>query len=122
MVTEEIVQQMNIASDVYPPEVDEFQVSGLTPVPSDLVKPPRVKETPVTLECRVTQILPMGKPEITAEMVIGEVLRIHVRDDLWRDGTIDASRYNVIGRMGWGLYTRTTDLIRIEHPQKITPP
>ena len=118
IVTEEIAQQMNIASDFHPPEVDEFQVSGLTPVPSDIVKAPRVKESPVNMECRLTQIIPIGKPD-TAEMVIGEVLLIHVRDDLWYEGTVDASRYHVIGRMGWGLYTRTRDLFKIEHPRKL---
>lgn len=122
VVTEEIAEQMNVASDVYPPEVDEFEVSGLTPVPSDMVKAPRVMESPVNMECRVTQITPIGKPDITAEIIIGEVLRIHVRDDLWHDGTIDASSYHVIGRMGWGLYTRTHDLFALEHPHKLTPP
>ncbi|MFC1870487.1 flavin reductase family protein [Chloroflexota bacterium] len=119
IVTEEIAQQMNITSDFYPPEMDEFQVSGLTPVPGDIVKAPRVKESPVNMECRLTQIIPLGKPDITSEMVIGEVLLIHVSDDLWRDGTIDANQYHVIGRMGWGLYTRTHDLFRLEHPHKL---
>jgi flavin reductase (DIM6/NTAB) family NADH-FMN oxidoreductase RutF len=78
-------------------------------------------ESPVNMECRVTQILPIGKPDITSEIIIGEVLRIHVRDDLWQDGTIDASSYHVIGRMGWGLYTRTRDLFTLEHPHELMP-
>ena len=121
MVTEEIAQQMNTASGVYSPEVDEFQVSGLTPVPSDIVKVPRVKESPVNLECRTTQILEFGKPDITAEMVFGEILRIHIRDDVWGNGKIDADAYRVIGRMGWGRYTRTRDLFKIEHVHKLPP-
>jgi len=122
VVTEDIAEQMNIASDVFPPEVDEFEVTGLTPVPSDIVKAPRVMESPVNMECRVVHVLPVGEPDITAEIIMAEVLRIHIRDDLWRDGTMDASAYNVIGRMGWGLYTRTHDLFTLEHPHKQTPP
>ena len=122
MVTEDIAEQMNVASAVYPPEVDEFEVSGLTPVPGDVVKAPRVGESPVNLECRVTQIVPIGKPDITAEMILGEVLRVHVRDDLWRGNTIDADSYRVIGRMGWGLYARTHDLFEIKHLQNLGPP
>ncbi len=122
MVTEDIAQQMNLASDVYPPEVDEFKVSGLTPIPSDTVKAPRVKESPVNMECRVKQIKALGKPSITADMILGEVLRVHIRDDLWRDGTIDTSSYRVIGKTGSGLYTRTRDLFEMELPYKISPP
>jgi flavin reductase (DIM6/NTAB) family NADH-FMN oxidoreductase RutF len=122
MVTEEIAEQMNVASDVYPPEVDEFEVSGLTPLPSDIVKAPRVMESPVNMECRLKHMLPIGEPGVTAEIIIGEVLRIHVRDDLWHGDTIDASSYHVIGRMGWGLYTRTRDLFTLEHPHEPTPP
>jgi len=81
-----------------------------------------VMESPVNMECRVTQILPVGQPATTAEIIMGEVLRIHVRDDLWRDGTIDASAFHVIGRMGWGIYTRTSDLFIMKHPHEQTPP
>jgi flavin reductase (DIM6/NTAB) family NADH-FMN oxidoreductase RutF len=122
MVTEEIAQKMNIASGVYPREVDEFQVCGLTPIPSDLVKPPRVKESPVNMECRLKQVLTIGEPDITGEVFIGEVLMVHVRDDVWADGKIDARVYNVIARMGWGRYTRTRDLFEIEHPDNLLPP
>ena len=121
MVTEDIARQMNVASAVYPPEEDEFKITGLTPVAGDVVKAPRVKESPVNLECRVIDIIPIGKPDITAEMILGKVLQVHVRDDLWRQGTIDASQYHVIGRMGWGLYCRTQELFEIEHPQKLPP-
>lgn len=119
LVTEDITKQMNIASGDYPPEVDEFKISGLTPVPSDLVKPPRVAESPFNMECRLTQILEFGKSDVTAEMILGEVLRVHVRDDLYREGAIDAALAHIIGRMGWGLYTRTRDLFEIQHMQNI---
>ncbi|MFC1907019.1 flavin reductase family protein [Chloroflexota bacterium] len=116
LVTEEIAEKMNVASGRFPSDVDEFSVSRLTPVPADLVKAPRVEESPFNMECRLTQIIEFGKPDITGEMILGEILRVHVRDDLYRDGVIDAVHSHIIGRMGWGLYTRTRDLFDISHP------
>ncbi len=116
MVTEEMAQKMNITSTDFPLEVDEFQASGFTPITSDLVKAPRVAESPVNMECCLTQIVEFGKPKITGEMVMGEVLRIHVKDELYRNGIVDDASLHVIGRMGWAFYTRTRDLFEIESP------
>ena len=68
MVTEDMAEKMKIASADYPPVVNEFEISGLTPVPSDLVKAPRVAESPLNMECCLTQILEFGKPDIASEM------------------------------------------------------
>ena len=116
LVTEEIAEKMNIASGNYPPEVDEFIESQLTPVPADMVKAPMVKESPFNLECHLDRIISFGSPDVAGDMIIGEVLRVHVRDEFWNDGIIDANRARLIGRMGWGLYTRTRDLFEIGHP------
>ena len=116
LVTEEIAEKMNITSGAYPPEVDEFTVSQFTPVPADLVGAPLVKESPFNLECRLHRIVSFGKPDIAGDMIMGEVLRVHVRDELWNDGIINANHAHLIGRMGWGLYTRTRDLFEIGHP------
>ena len=114
LVTEDIAAQMNITSGAYPPEVDEFQKSGLTPVPSDLVKPPRVAESPFHLECRMTQIISFGQPEATAEMVMGTILRIHIQDNFYKDGLADINTAHLIGRMGSGIYTKTHDLFKMQ--------
>lgn len=116
LVTEEIAHKMNITSGNYPPEVDEFNISKLTPLAADLVKAPLVKESPFNLECHLYQIIPFGKPDIAGEMIMGEVLRVHLRDELWDDGIINANQAHLIGRMGWDLYTRTRDLFEIGHP------
>ena len=116
LVTEEIADKMNITSGNYPSEVNEFDVSQLTPIPADLVKAPLVKESPFNLECHLYQIVTFGKPDIAGDMIMGEVLRVHVRDELWNDGIISANDAHLIGRMGWGLYTRTRDLFEIGHP------
>lgn len=116
MVSEDIAQQMQVAAAGFASEIDEFQVAGLTPVPSDLVGPPRVAESPISLECQLVQITSFGRP-IAGEMVMGEVLMVHVKDDLYRDGDIDTASYHVIGRMGArggnGIYTRTRDLFEM---------
>jgi len=116
LVTEEIADKMNVSSGNYPPEVNEFDESQLTAIPADLVRAPLVKESPFNLECKLHQIVSFGKPDIAGEMIMGEVLRVHVKDELWNDGIIDANRAHLIGRMGWGLYTRTSDLFEIGHP------
>jgi flavin reductase (DIM6/NTAB) family NADH-FMN oxidoreductase RutF len=116
LVTEEIADKMIITGGNYPPEVNEFTVSQLTPVPADLVKAPLVKESPFNLECHLYQIVSFGSPEIAADMIMGEVLRVHVRDDLWDDGIINADGAHIIGRMGWNLYNRTRDLFKLGNP------
>jgi len=118
MVTEEIAEKMNISSTDFPPEVDEFQSSQLTPISSDLVRVPRVAESPINMECRLTQIVEFGKPNITGEMILGEVLRIHIRDDLYRNGIVDGAALHAVGRMGWAFYSRTRDLFEMEAPER----
>jgi flavin reductase (DIM6/NTAB) family NADH-FMN oxidoreductase RutF len=118
MVTEEIAQKMNVAGIDYPQEVDEFHTAELTPVSSDLVKVPRVAESPINMECCLTQIVEFGKTDITGEMVVGEVIRVHVRDVFYTNGVIDAASIHIIGRMGWGLYTRTRDLFEIREEDR----
>jgi flavin reductase (DIM6/NTAB) family NADH-FMN oxidoreductase RutF len=114
LVTEDIAQQMNLTSGAFPPEVDEFKISGLTPIPSDLVKPPRVAESPFNLECRLAQIMPLGDPaNVTADMILGTILRVHVADKFYDAGSIDSVSAHLIGRMGLGYYTRTRDLFKM---------
>ncbi len=117
VVTEALAEDMNKTSGAYPRDVDEFQVAGLTPVQSDLVKSPRVAESPVNLECRLLQILEFGEPPRTNSFVVGEVLRVHIQDEIWADGVIKASRLKGIGRLGENLYCRTLDMFEMERPR-----
>ena len=91
---------MNICSAEFPPEVDEFEVSGLTPIPSDLVKPPRVKESHINMECRLLQIVDVSAKPLGGSLVLGEVLRFHVDDALFDNFKIDPDKLHAIGRMG----------------------
>jgi flavin reductase (DIM6/NTAB) family NADH-FMN oxidoreductase RutF len=117
MVTEETAEAMNISAGPYPPEVSEVALTGLTTVPSDEVQPPRIAESPVNLECRVTQIMNFGKDISAVSMIIAEILRVHVRDELYKDGMVDVSALHVIARMGYGRYTRTREIFEMRTPQ-----
>lgn len=116
IVTEELVDAMNQASKDYPSNIDEFQEVGLTPVKSDLVRSPMVTESPVNMECRFVKILEFGEAPRINSFVIGEVLRVHVKDDLWIDNQIKADRLKAVGRLGGELYCRTTDLFEKKRP------
>jgi flavin reductase (DIM6/NTAB) family NADH-FMN oxidoreductase RutF len=117
IVSEDFAVQMNAASGDYPPEIDEFVISGLTPVASDLVKPARVGESRVNMECRLVQVVHVSPKPLGGSLVLGEVLRFHVADELFNDFRIDPDLLRPIGRMGGPTYTRTTDRFDMERPK-----
>jgi flavin reductase (DIM6/NTAB) family NADH-FMN oxidoreductase RutF len=116
IVSEEIVVQMNKTSGNFPPEVDEFVESGLTPLASDLIRPARVKECGIAMECRLRQIVDVSDRPMGGSLVLGDVLRFHVRDDWFDTFRIDPDKLRAIGRMGGPTYARTTDRFDIERP------
>ncbi len=117
IVSEEFATQMNMCSAEVPPEVDEFALSGLTPIPSDLVKPPRVAESKVQMECRLHQIVPVSDKPGGGMLVLGEVLRFHVLELLLDGYKIDPDKLNAIGRMGGPTYVRTHDRFDMPRPK-----
>jgi len=117
IVSEEFAEQMNTTSATVPPEVDEFELSGLTPLVSDLVKPPRVAESKAQMECRLHQILPINDRPGGGILVLGEVLRFHVLDSLLDGYKIDPDKLNAIGRMGGPTYVRTRDRFDLQRPR-----
>ena len=116
VVSEAIAPAMNQASGDYPSNVDEFRETGLTPAASDLVRPPRVAESPIQLECRLMQIMEFGASPRIHNFVVGEVLMVHVQDDLIVDGVIKADRLKAVGRLGEDFYCRTRDLFEMKRP------
>ena len=120
IVSEGIALQMNKTSGDFPPDVDEFAESGLTPLASDLIRPPRVKECGIAMECRLRQIVEMSDRPMGGSLVMGDVLRFHVRDDWFDTFRIDPDKLRAIGRMGGPTYARTTDRFNIERPQSTT--
>jgi flavin reductase (DIM6/NTAB) family NADH-FMN oxidoreductase RutF len=117
IVSEEIAEKMNLCSGEYPYGTDEFQISGLTPAPSDLVRPPRVLESHVSMECRLIQILDISTRPLGGSLIIGEVVRFHVDDALVDNFRIDPDKLRAIGRMGGNEYTRTRDRFEMIRPK-----
>jgi flavin reductase (DIM6/NTAB) family NADH-FMN oxidoreductase RutF len=112
-VDEALGARMVQTSGEWPEDVDEFQLAGLTPVPSDLVKPPRVGESPVSLECRLYRSIELG----TTFFVVGEILRAHVRDDVLSEGRVDIARLKPLGRLGGDGYSVVRDVIHLPRPR-----
>lgn len=117
VVSEEIAEAMNACSAEYPPDVDEFQQSNLTPIPSAVVKPPRVKESKINMECALLQIVDFSEKPQGGSLVLGQIVRMHVDDDLIDESyKIDADKLRAIGRMGGPEYTRTRDRFAMLRP------
>jgi flavin reductase (DIM6/NTAB) family NADH-FMN oxidoreductase RutF len=114
LVTEDLAEAMNASAEDFPPDVSEILKVGLTPTKSDLVRSPRIAESPVSLECRVTQIVELGRSRHS--LVIGEVLLVHVRDELYRDGTIDVTRLRPVGRLAGNQYCRPGEVFELDRP------
>lgn len=122
VVTAEMVEQMNVAAAPWDQGVDEFEKAGFTPVESDLVKPFRVAESPSQIECKVLEIKEMGTGGGAGNLVICEVLRIHIKDDvLTEDKKIDQTKMNLVGRLGGSWYSRTDKSALFELAQPMKP-
>jgi flavin reductase (DIM6/NTAB) family NADH-FMN oxidoreductase RutF len=116
IVSEEMAGGMNATAAQVPPEVDEFVLSGLTPIPSELIQPARVAESHIHMECRLLQIVHVDDQPGSGSLVLGEVLRFHVREDLIDNFRIDPDKLRAIGRMAGSTYVRTTDRFDLERP------
>lgn len=115
--SEDFATQMNATAGEYPPDVDEFQLSGLTPVPSEIVKPPRVKESRVNMECVLHELIPVSTEVMGGTIVLGRVVRFHVLDSMVNGiGEIDVDQLNAIGRMAGPVYVRTKDRFEMIRP------
>jgi flavin reductase (DIM6/NTAB) family NADH-FMN oxidoreductase RutF len=118
VVSEDVGEAMNATSEEFPADIDELVAAGLTPVPSSRVRPVRVAEAPIHMECKVVQLVPVGDPVTGSTLIIGEVLAWHVRDDVF-----DADRMRIkldelraVGRMAGDGYTRTREQFEMIRP------
>lgn len=109
VVSYNIVQQMAVASISYAPEVSEFVKSGLTPIDSVSVRPPRVKESPVQFECKVKDIITLGEHGGAGHLIICEVVQIHYDENIMDErGRIDPNKLDLVGRLGRNYYVRAS--------------
>jgi len=114
LVSEEIVEPMVKCATDYDKEIDEFKISNLTPIDSDKISSPRVKESKVSYECKLNTIVEIGKAEPGAGfVVIGTIVMFHIQDDVYKDGRIDLKTLNPIGRLAGNSYTRVSDNFKV---------
>jgi flavin reductase (DIM6/NTAB) family NADH-FMN oxidoreductase RutF len=118
VVNYDMVQQTSLSSTEYPDGVNEFLKSGFTPIASDLVKPFRVKESPVQFECKVTQIIALGTEGGAGNLVVCEVVKLHISETvLDANGAIDQHKIDLVSRLGGNWYSRANvGLFEVEKP------
>ena len=116
IVVDSIAESMNATAAEYPEGVDEFEIAGLSHAPSQIVKPPRVAESPVNIECKLDQIVQIGSGAHEHGLVIGKILLVHVRDDIIDGHRIDQSKLMATGRMAGNMYCRTGERFEMVRP------
>ena len=119
IVGHDLVEQLSLASTEYKKGVNEFQKAGLTEVKSELVAPPRVKEAPIAMECKVIEVKPLGTEGGAGNLVICEVVSIHLREDILDEkGVLDPRKINQVARLGGNWYSQVTQesLFQIPKP------
>ena len=114
VVVPEIVDAMIVSSGEYPPEVDEIDLAGLTPLPSVRVKPPRILESPVQMECRLERLVEVSGTAV----ILGRVLLYHVRDDLMEGGSVAPERLRPVARLGDDLYSYLGKIFQKSRPPR----
>ena len=116
IVVDPIAEAMNATAAEFPEDVDEFEIAGLSHAPSDLVKPPRVVESPVNIECKLDQVVQIGSGEHEHGLVIGTILLMHIRDDIIDGHRINQERLMATGRMAGNMYCHTSDRFEMVRP------
>lgn len=120
IVSEDFAEKMVACSTDFEPEIDEFEVSGLTPSPCQKIKPPLVKEAQVSYECKLNRIIPIGDESPgSGFIVIGTIVLFHIADDVYEDGKINLEKLRPVGRLAGNNYIRTSD--QFEIVRKIKP-
>ncbi|MCS6802996.1 MAG: flavin reductase family protein [Chloroflexota bacterium] len=117
LVDETLATAANLTSGEWTYEVDEFDVAGLAVVPADLVRPPRLRDAPAAMECRVTQIIPVVDTPYT--LILGRILRIHLREGLLApDGLVDARALRPVARLGREEWATLGEIFSLARPSE----
>jgi flavin reductase (DIM6/NTAB) family NADH-FMN oxidoreductase RutF len=117
-VVESVAEPMNRTSAELPYGDSEVDFAGLTLKPSHAVKPPRIAEAPIHLECKLRQIVPLGDGPLAGNLVLGDILMMHVDDAvLDAQGRVDPHKLRTIARLGGDWYCRSTELFEMRRPQ-----
>ena len=114
IVSESFAEKMVKCSTDFDPNIDEFEISGLTPESSSKVSPPRVKESKISLECKLNQIVEIGDGTAgSGFVVLGTIVLFHIDDDIYENGHILLDKLEPLGRLAGNWYTRPTDNLKI---------
>ncbi|MFQ6031169.1 MAG: flavin reductase family protein [Dehalococcoidia bacterium] len=116
VVVDDIAEAMNTTAAEFPTEVNEFEVAGLTEAPSQIVKAPRVAESPVNLECKLVQVVDIGEGDHQHGLVIGEIMLVHVREDIIDGHRINHQNLKPTGRLAGNMYCYTHDSFIMVRP------
>ncbi len=119
LTNEETAEAMNLTATTLPYGQSEFEWAGVTAVASETIRVPRVAEAPVAFECRLQQVVHVSQQPGGGAVVLGEVQRIHLRDDLYVDGYVLLEAFKPIGRLAGAGYTRVTDTFDLH---RVPPP
>jgi flavin reductase (DIM6/NTAB) family NADH-FMN oxidoreductase RutF len=116
VVDDALAEAMNVTSGDYAADVDEFTKAGLEAASSVKVRAPRVAAAPVSMECRLAQIIPVGN--LPHHLIVGEIVHMHVRDDVYdpATGRLDMHRLKPVGRLAGHLYTHVHDIFEMKRP------
>lgn len=117
VVDEQIAAAANLTAAEVPPDVDEFVLAGLAPLASEAVSPPRVAQSPAQMECRLLQVVYTGRAPGAGVVVLGEVVRFHIREDLVEDFRVDPAGLAAVGRMAGNTWLRTQDRFELLRPK-----
>ncbi len=119
VVSEEMGERMNITAAEFPSHIDEFKVAGFTPIASDKISVPRVKESPIQMECRLSQIVEINSSQpLGASVVFGEIICFHLAEEIYDNNFhIDIAALQPIGRLAGNSYSRTNDRFDLVRPK-----
>ena len=117
VVSEAIAPAANIAAAEVPPDVDEFALAGLTSIAGEVVRVPRVAESPAQMECKLLQVIYTSREPGGGVIVLGEIVRFHVRRDLVDNFRVDPAGLDAVGRMAGNTWVRTRDRMELTRPK-----
>ena len=117
VVTFKVAEAMNLTGGDYKISINEFELAKLTTRPSQVVRPPQVAESPVSFECKLNRIIDFGSEPPSGSLVIGEIVSVHLEEEVLREGRLDPDSLDLIGRMGGAQYSRTIERFEMKRPE-----
>jgi flavin reductase (DIM6/NTAB) family NADH-FMN oxidoreductase RutF len=115
IASDDLCERLNMSAADFPPEISEFEWAGLTPIPSDLVAPPRVQEAPVAYEARVVDIQRIGQTQNF--MIAGEIIRVHVAERVLTGTRVDPEKLRPLARLAGSKFARPGEVFSMERPK-----